>query len=185
MTDELAALALGRCLEGHAREVYKEVVANPNQELKKKYAELTTALEEKFKKLTGGTRYGSSAFYSRKQLPGESVVTYFTDLKKLAKQAYPEKDAPMPDSQFLERFIRGMPLYLRRYVVSKEPKTSDEALKEGCKHQRQRDFLAEDEGKPEASVTVNDELDKKLETLTLKISSLSTQLVQANTYGRK
>ena len=177
MTDEQSALALGRCLEGHARQVYKDLVS-ADGEVKKDYKALTENLEGKFKALTEGTKYGSSAFYSRKQLPGESVMTFYSDLKKLAKQAYPDKEAPMPDSQFLERFIRGMPLYLRRHVVSKELKTPDEALKETCKKQQQQDFLAEDEEMPVAAVAVPDELTKKLESLTIQVNNLGTQLSQ-------
>lgn len=42
ITDENAALALGRCLEGHARQVYKDAVA-AKADLKKNYNNLTAA----------------------------------------------------------------------------------------------------------------------------------------------
>ena len=142
LEDEKCALTLGRALEGYAKEAYKETVTT-TPTLKKHYANLSEALGEKFKPLMAGKAFSTQAFYARKQMPGESVVAYYNDLRRLARQADPEGHDAMPDSQFLEKFFRGLPRVMRHLVVAKEPKTPEKALEEACKIQAQRDFVFE------------------------------------------
>ena len=176
MNDEMAALALGRSLEGHAKQKYKEIIAEEPR-IRGDLRALSRRLEEYFHQLGGGPRYGSVAFYSRKQLPGESPTTYFAELKRLGKQAYPDDQEPMPDSVLLERFIRGLPLYLKRHVITREPRNSEEALREAVRVQAQRDFLAEDEDGPTiAAVKVQEDMQDQIKKLTLQVSQLTTQL---------
>ena len=176
MTEEMAALALGRCLEGHAKQKYKEMITEEPR-LRGDLRALSRRLEDYFRELGGGPRYGSVAFFSRKQLPGESPTTYFAELKRLGKQAYPDDGEPMPDSVLLERFIRGLPLYLKRHVITREPRTSEEALREAVRVQAQRDFLAEDDDGPTvAAVKLQEEMQDQIKQLTQQVSQLTTQL---------
>lgn len=81
--------------------------------------------------------------FSRKQLPGASVVCYYDELTKLAKHAYPGEEA-MPDSQFLERFLRGMNVYMKSKVLGKDPRTPQAALEAACSAEGNKMYLEED-----------------------------------------
>lgn len=178
-SDKVAAQMLPRCLKGHALQFYLETVTKPpvahaaqegeegeesdedEQDLICNYPKLRIILTEHFTALEGGSRYGSSAFYLRKQANSESVLDFYTDLMRLSKRAYPDPLHPMPASQVLERFVRGLVLPLRRAVIAREPNSVEAALKVACKVQSQREMLLEEEPEiAEVSTNLASKVDK-------------------------
>lgn len=95
---------------------------------KENYNELTAELDNYLKPLTEGNKYGSRAFYSRVLMQGESVVSHFDDLQKLALEICPDENNPMNDQQLVMAFIRSLPRHLQEKVISKEPMTCRDAL---------------------------------------------------------
>jgi hypothetical protein len=132
--DEKAALWLSSSLKGHALKIYKEKVKEA-PDLKKKYDDLTKALNDYFKPLTEGKKYGTGAFHLRILRPGDSVVSYFDCLQKLAAEICPDEDRPLADDQLMMKFIGGLPRYLQESIIPKDPRSSKEALRLAVKAQ--------------------------------------------------
>ena len=123
------------------------------------------ALSEHFSKLEG-ERFGSAAFYQRKQGRNESVVDFHHALTKLAKVAYPNPDNPMPDKTFLEVFLRGLTLSLNKMVIAKKPTSARAGFEIACKGQSQQLHLLED-------IEEVNEVNQSLQTLEGKITDLA------------
>ena len=184
---EKKARFLSSRLKGYALEAYKHEVKEESG-LKDDYGALIDKLAERFARLFGNRRTGTTNFYSRNQREGESVVSYFHELGKLAKHAYPGER--MPDSQFLERLLRGMLPWLKHKVVAKEVKTSQEALEAAVTIESNKAYLDEDKRiavaatKPASGSSDNKELEKKVDKLSSAINQISAHLGE-NPYSRQ
>ena len=86
----------------------------------------------------------------------------------------------MSDSVLLERFIRGLPLYLKRHFITRELRNTKEGLKEALCVQTQYDSLAEDEDEPTiAAVKLQKDMQGQIKPPTLQVSQLKSQLTES------
>ena len=172
-------------LKGYALEVYKSELQD-HDGIKDDYAAITDLLAQRFSRLFANRRTGTTNFFSRNQQEGESIVSYFHELTKLAKHAYPGER--MPDSQFLERLLRGMLPWLKHKVVAKEVRTSQEALEAAVTVEANKAYLDEEKRIAVASVrpvpNENKELEKKVDKLSSAINQISSRLGE-NPYSRQ
>ena len=172
-------------LKGYALEVYKSELQD-HDGIKDDYAAITDLLAQRFSRLFANRRTGTTNFYSRNQQEGESIVSYFHELTKLAKHAYPGER--MPDSQFLERLLRGMLPWSKHKVVAQEVRTSQEALEAAVTVEANKAYLDEEKRIAVASVrpvpNENKELEKKVDKLSSAINQISSRLGE-NLYSRQ
>jgi hypothetical protein len=80
----------------------------------------------------------------------------------------------MPVTQFIERYIHGFTLPLRKAVLKAEPRTSTEALRAAVRAAAQQIYLTETEQSTIASTQLAAGLAKKVEKLTWQVSNLTT-----------
>ena len=102
---------------GEARAFYRTLTPAPN------YAELKTALEDRFGLNIQEKRQIKSRFYSTKQLPGESFKMYVGRMQQMARQI------EVPDSEVVEVCINGARTELRPHLAMAAPDSVKELLK--------------------------------------------------------
>ena len=103
--------------KGEAHAFYRTLTPSPN------YADLKTALEDRFGLNIQEKRQIKSRFYSNKQLPGELFKMYVGRMQQMARQI------EVPDSEVVEVCINGARIELRPHLAMAAPDSVKDLLK--------------------------------------------------------
>jgi hypothetical protein len=110
-------------LEGYALEIYRSQPPG----IQADYTDLVSAMKLKLQ-LPHNERYKAVALSQRRLKKDEPIGQFATDLRRLARAAYPTMDANNRDLITLETFIRGLPRELKKSLLDKEPENLDDAV---------------------------------------------------------
>lgn len=110
--NEKKALKLPTLLEGEALAVWLEL----STEQRTDYA---VAKEHLITKMAPTEFVSLEEFHSRKMQPGEAIVLYLYDLKRLLQQAMPELKANAHKSLLLHQFLSGLPPSISRQLYAR------------------------------------------------------------------
>lgn len=88
---------------------------------------LTEALKQKFNPESSRATF-EAALEIRKRKQNETLDKYMSELRSLARKAFPDWDTTYRDKLVRKYFIDGLEDNLRIWVLQSNPKTSDEAL---------------------------------------------------------
>ena len=162
------ACILPTYLEGRALDCYRELP----KAIQADFDTLVSELEEKLQ-LPGIEKQSAMKMKYRRMKPKESLESYASDIKKLARRAYPRMDEETRDSVALDHFLFGLTPDLQDKLIDRDFNSLEECLTVAQRIVMKRQLMEEEEN----------QAGKQVKTLQLQVEEL-TDLVKAQSERR-